>query len=300
MATPIIIINMHPSLQRLAQKAVLRYRIASWCVEIVRSRAVSSGFWQGLRLFDNVKPENASLDRRPPELPSGRLRAYFDSHREGNGIDKWNHYFGMYERHLAKFVNREVNICEIGVFSGGSLEMWRHYFGDDCKVFGVDIEPVCKTYENAHVKILIGDQADRRFWKSFREEVPALDIVIDDGGHTVEQQIVTLEETLPYLRPCGVFICEDIHGMMNEFAHYVSGLALSLNADRNFQGNEDQERSITVTTNSLQSAIRSVSIYPFAVVIERNDAPISELTSAKRGTSWQPFFQAPSDRPGGR
>ena len=28
----------------------------------------------------------------------------------------------------------------------------------------------------------------------------SLDVVIDDGGHSVEQQIVTLEETLPYLR----------------------------------------------------------------------------------------------------
>ena len=53
-----------------------------------------------------------------------------------------------------------------------------------------------------------------------------------------------------------------------------------------------------MTTNSLTLVIRSVSIYPFAVVIERNDAPRSQLhSSAKRGTSWQPFFQALSDRP---
>ena len=73
--------------------------------------------------------------------------------------------------------------------------MWRHYLGTACHVYGVDIEPICKSYENDYVKILIGDQADRSFWKSFREEIPPLDVVIDDGGHAVEQQIVTIEET---------------------------------------------------------------------------------------------------------
>ncbi|MES2219509.1 MAG: class I SAM-dependent methyltransferase, partial [Acidobacteriota bacterium] len=255
------------------------------------------GFSQGLGLFENGKWIH---DQRYPAASSGRLRSYFDSHREGNGIHKWDHYFEMYERHLAKFVNRDVNICEIGVYSGGSLEMWRNYFGDACQVYGVDIEPVCKSYENEHVKLFIGDQADRGVWRAFREEVPALDIVIDDGGHSAEQQIVTLEETLPYLTPGGVFICEDIHGMMNEFAHYVSGFALGLNADRNFHASEDPDRSITVTANSLQSAVRSVSFYPFAVVIERNDTPVAELAAIKRGSSWQPFFDVPNDRAVGR
>jgi len=264
--------------------------MATWCAEIVRSRTVSKGFWQGLRLFEQIKPKNAN-QRRTPESSSGRLRVYFDSHQEGNGIHKWNHYFEMYERHLAKFVNKDVNICEIGVYSGGSLDMWRHYLGPGCHVYGVDIEPVCKNYQNAQVKILIGDQADRSFWKTFREKVPALDVIIDDGGHTVEQQIVTLEETLPYLKPGGVYICEDIHGIMNEFSHYVNGLALNLNAVQDFQPNEDCNRAIAVTTNYFQSAIRSVSLYPFAVVIQRNEAPIAELLASKRGTRWQPFFK---------
>ena len=75
-----------------------------------------------------------------------------------------------------------------------------------------------------------------------------------------------------------------------EFAHYVHGLALSLNEARDFAFSQDDNRAITVTANSLQSAIRSVSLYPFAVVIERSDAPIHQLISAKRGTIWQPFL----------
>jgi 23S rRNA U2552 (ribose-2'-O)-methylase RlmE/FtsJ len=288
--------DMFPFLQRFAQRAVLRYRIVSWCMEIVRSRTSSEGYWQGSRLFAPGQHANADQDHQFPEVVSGRLRSYFDSHLEGNGIYKWNHYFEMYERHFAKFVDRDVRICEIGVYSGGSLEMWRHYFGAGCSIYGVDIEPACRNYETEYVKIIVGDQADRTFWKKFRDGVPPLDIVIDDGGHTVQQQIVTLEETLPYLNPGGVYICEDIHSVANGFAHYVSGLLLNLNAAKDFKCHEDHDRAITVTASSFQSAIRSVTLYPFAVVIERNDTPISELTSSKRGTNWQPFFDASHDK----
>ena len=53
-------------------------------------------------------------------------------------------------------------------------------------------------------KIFIGDQADRSFWAEVRQTAPLIDIVIDDGGHLPEQQLVTLEELLPHVRPGGV------------------------------------------------------------------------------------------------
>ena len=199
-----------------------RNRIKAWCIEVLRSRTVSRGYSRALGFFNRSESENANRDQRSVEVAPGRLRSYFDSHLEGNGIYKWNHYFEIYERHLAKFVNRDVRLCEIGVYSGGSLEMWRDYLGQRCRLYGIDIEPACKSYENEYIKICIGDQSDRSFWKTFREETPTLDVLIDDGGHTVAQQIVTLEETLPYLNPGGVYICEDVHGVWNGFAHYVA------------------------------------------------------------------------------
>ena len=105
-------------------------------------------------------------------LSPNPLLQYFDSHKSGRGIWKWRHYFDIYHRHFAKFVGREVHIAEIGVFSGGSLDMWKTYFGPRCHVYGVDIEPACKTYEGDRVKILIGDQANREFWKAFASKSP--------------------------------------------------------------------------------------------------------------------------------
>ena len=56
------------------------------------------------------------------------LREFFDSRRPDQpGIWKWDHYFDAYHRHLSKF-NKPINMLEIGVLGGGSLEMWKGYF----------------------------------------------------------------------------------------------------------------------------------------------------------------------------
>ena len=141
-----------------------------------------------------------ATDEPTPHTNSNALREFFDSRKQGQGIWKWNHYFDIYDRHFRRFRGQEVHVLEIGVYSGGSLEMWREYFGPKARIFGVDIEPDCRVYESDNIKIFIGDQADRLFWRDFRQQVTTLDIVIDDGGHLAEQQIVSVEELLPFLR----------------------------------------------------------------------------------------------------
>ena len=44
------------------------------------------------------------------------------------------------------------------------------------------------------IKIFVGSQSDRNFLRKIKSEIPKVDILIDDGGHTMEQQIVTFEE----------------------------------------------------------------------------------------------------------
>lgn len=219
-----------------------------------------------------VAPAAVALGENP-------LEAYFDANLEGPGIWKWRHYFDVYHRHFEKFVGTPVNVVEIGVYSGGSLGMWRQYFGDAARVYGVDIEPACVAYESESVRIFIGDQADPEFWARFRAEVPEVDIVIDDGGHRSQQQITTLEALLPHMRPGGVFVCEDLVGSHNAFHHYACGLSRTLNA----RGTEP---------NEVQRSIESVSFYPYSTVIERRATPLDVLASEKRGTAWQPFFDA--------
>lgn len=214
------------------------------------------------------------------------LASYFDAHRTGRGIWKWTHYFDIYHRHLAKFIGSPAHVVEVGVYSGGSLQMWRHYFGPLCRMYGVDIEPACRAYEDEHTTMAIGDQADPDFWASFAAKVPAVDVLIDDGGHEPEQQMVTLESMLPHLRRGGVYICEDIHGAANRFAAYACGLAQRLNTAATAVGDTD----LAMTPEPFQRAIHSVHCYPYMVVIEKSDVPVERFAAPRHGTEWQPFL----------
>jgi hypothetical protein len=222
---------------------------------------------------------------------SNPLRTFFENRIEGRGIWKWAHYFDIYDRHFRAFRGTDVHVLEIGVYSGGSLDMWRDYFGPKATIYGVDIEPDCRTYEKDGVKIFIGDQADRTFWNTFRHNVPRLDIVIDDGGHMAEQQIVTLEELVPFLSPGGIYLCEDIHGASNEFAAYAQGLAHKLNDFDSSGHPEDNNRRLVCRCTPFQAAVNSIHFYPFITVMEKNRAQIAELKAPKRGTQWQPFLK---------
>lgn len=231
---------------------------------------------------------NLQVTANTARMPSqtSPLFKYFSEHREGRGVWKFNHYFESYERHFSRFRGQEVHVLEIGVYSGGSLEMWKNYFGPASKIYGVDINRHCKEYESDSVRVFIGNQGDREFWRGFREEVPTLDIVIDDGSHIPQQQIVSLEELLPHLRPSGVYICEDVHGPFNEFSAYLCGLGQDLNSAQ-FKGDPgDNERCWISSANELQSAIAGIHFYPYMAAIERTSAPVVELIAPKRGTEW--------------
>ena len=138
------------------------------------------------------------------------LELYF-THNPGRLIHKWHHYFEIYDRHFSRFRDQPVCLIEFGVFHGGSLQMWKQYFGHQARLIGVDIDPRCKALEEEQITIVIGDQENRTFLRELGVSIPRIDIVIDDGGHTMRQQKATLEVLLPMVHEDGVYLCEDLH-----------------------------------------------------------------------------------------
>ena len=63
------------------------------------------------------------------------------------------------------------------------------------------------------INVFQGDQANATFWAELvaAELDTGVDIVLDDGGHTMEQQVATFRALWPALRPGGVFLVEDTH-----------------------------------------------------------------------------------------
>ncbi len=135
---------------------------------------------------------------------------YF-ANNPGRYMLKWFHYFDVYERHFAAFRDQEITFLEIGVFHGGSMQMWKNYFGPKAKIIGVDINPACKAFEEDQITIEIGSQEDRNFLKELAAKHGPFDIVLDDGGHTMSQQIISFEELYPHVKRDGLYLCEDLH-----------------------------------------------------------------------------------------
>jgi hypothetical protein len=145
------------------------------------------------------------------ELRNDPLFTYFSAHRAGRVLDKWAHYFPIYSRHFAPYRGRPVRILEIGIYRGGSLDMWQWYFGDQVTLVGIDIDEDARAASDPRHVVEIGDQTDADFLRRVAEDHGPFDIIIDDGGHEMQQQIVTAETLFPLLADGGVFLVEDCH-----------------------------------------------------------------------------------------
>jgi hypothetical protein len=211
------------------------------------------------------------------------LEKYFYSN-QGRLIHKWLHYFEIYDNHFKRFRGKEVVIVEIGVFHGGSLQMWKHYFGDKAKIYGIDINPRVKELEEENIKILIGSQSDRNFLREVKDKLPPIDILIDDGGHKMNQQIVSFQELYPKIKPDGIYLCEDLltsYQLINGGGHKRRGSFIEFTKTWIDQLNAYYSEQNSLRVDEFTRSMDSIHYYDNMVVIEKRPhaAPVEE----KRG-----------------
>ena len=122
---------------------------------------------------------------------------------------KHEKYFTAYERVLSKYRDKNITFVEIGVKDGGSLFFLKKFL-PKAKIIGIDLNNECKKFEKYGFHIEIGDQSSKKFWKKFFEKYDKVDVVLDDGGHTNEQQINTVISCVPNINDNGLLITEDV------------------------------------------------------------------------------------------
>ena len=214
------------------------------------------------------------------------LYAFFQQGRNQRRIDKWHHYFEIYERHLARLRPANPTLLEIGVQGGGSLEMWRQYFGHAAPVYGIDIDPAVRRHEDIATKIFIGDQANAGFLRDVLAQTGPLDLVIDDGGHTANQQITSFETIYPTLSETGIYLVEDTHTSLwgGRYMDRADGQSFLQFATRrcaelmdwtgeiaNFQalGNRQTAQALDTSASLFCRTTKSISFYDSVIVFER-------------------------------
>lgn len=124
---------------------------------------------------------------------------------------KYDTYFPAYEALLEKYSGKNITLVEVGVFNGGSLFMWKEFLGPNARIIGLDLNPDAMEWQNHGFEIHIGDQGSEDFWEDFFRKIGPVDVLIDDGGHTNLQQVVTAHHAIQHIRDGGILIVEDVH-----------------------------------------------------------------------------------------
>ena len=142
-----------------------------------------------------------------------------------SSTDKGMHDHGfveIYERFFFDLKDKPIKILEIGIYYGGSLNLWSNYF-PQANVFGIDIHPK-NEYDTDRIKTFVANQADRNQLKSFIDANGGdFDIIIDDGGHTMEQQQVSFGFLFPFIKPGGYYVIEDLHtSIVNQHPEFAA------------------------------------------------------------------------------
>ena len=120
-----------------------------------------------------------------------------------------NHgYQRVYPWFLSHFKELPINLLEIGVADSESIELWKNYF-ENVNLFVIDILPI--EINDKNVKVFQVDQSKENELEQFAMNVNAkFDIIIDDGSHVPDHQLLTLKTLWNNLKQGGVYIIEDI------------------------------------------------------------------------------------------
>jgi len=194
---------------------------------------------------------------------------------------KWEQYLAIYNKILAPFIlqGKPVNLMEIGILNGGSLEIWQKFLPKGSYITGVDILPACTKMEhNEYIEILIGDISKGELIdKELKDK--QFDVIIDDATHVCDDTLANFNNTFDKLNLGGLYIIEDCHaGYWKEWGGSLHGkdstvehfkkLIDSLNYYY-FKDGEDVSHSEKVFYEKYHPQIASITFYDSVIAIEK-------------------------------
>lgn len=149
-------------------------------------------------------------------------------------------YLPIYEELFSPYREKALSILEIGLFNGHSMRLWKEYFtkaeihGIDCdeEPHGgmADLRPMIAEGWNIHIM----DATDKlQVYDKFRGMT--FDIIIDDAGHDIMQQIQLYELFIDRVSDGGLYICEDVQNIdeTKEIFEKMGGEIIDLRSKKN-------------------------------------------------------------------
>jgi O-antigen biosynthesis protein len=150
------------------------------------------------------------LSAGPPTMKT--LEQLHLQHR-GKVSNRGSRDLAEYDRILAPYRDRPINLLAIGVRNGGSLGIWSEFFRNANKLVGCDISPECADlgYPDPRITMVVGDANLDEIERAVTNCAARFDIVITDGSHTLGDIVSAFLRYFPKLEDGGIFIVEDLH-----------------------------------------------------------------------------------------
>jgi hypothetical protein len=130
-----------------------------------------------------------------------------------HGTDKmprWGHAYTPYYHSL--FADRRYlvrKVLEIGIDVGASLRMWRDYF-PKADIYALDCDRT-KLIDESRIRSRLCDQGNAfHLQEAIQWLGRDFDLILDDGSHQPEHQVLTAILLMPLLAPDVVYIIEDV------------------------------------------------------------------------------------------
>ena len=136
---------------------------------------------------------------------------YLDN--KGKVSDKWGNYLPVYDRIFADYRDKTINLLEIGIQNGGSLEIWSKFFPLSKIMVGCDINPDCGElkYDDSRIVVVVGDANSDEVKTDILRNSNTFDIIVDDGSHRSADIVKSFANYFPQLANEGLYVAEDLH-----------------------------------------------------------------------------------------
>ena len=125
------------------------------------------------------------------------------------------------------------------------------------------------------------------------KDIPRIDVLIDDGGHTMQQQINTFEELFHHIDKNGVYLCEDLHTSYwdsHDGGYKRHGTFIEYSKQFIDYINAWYSMSSRLSVTDFTKSVDSLHYYDSILVIEKRviDKPATMRTGAPTIPDYQP------------
>ena len=131
----------------------------------------------------------------------------------GKLSDKWMFYLNEWDAIFSPYKKSKIDLLEIGIQNGGSLEVWAKYFNYANHILGCDINETCLEleYEDPRISVVVGNANSDEVKKKIFSIATDFDIIIDDGSHKSGDIITSFTKYFPKVSMNGIYLIEDLH-----------------------------------------------------------------------------------------